>query len=147
MLARLARWSFRRRRLMVFAIWLPLLVGVNAISGAIGTDYHTDFEIPGGESKQVQEILSRGASEEDAGFVAQIVFSAPTGTQAPEVVQAMSAFFADVDALEGVKVTSPYSPEGAQLVSEDGTIAFAQLNFTKRSQSEAQSLATEIKDL
>jgi RND superfamily putative drug exporter len=147
MLARLARWSFRRRRLMAFGIWLPLLIGINIVSGAIGTNFHTDFEIPGGESKKVQEILSIGASEEDAGFVAQIVFTAPQGITDPTVRDAMTGLFEEVDALEGMKVTSPYSPEGARFVSSDGTTAFAQLNFTERGQAETQSLGNEVKDL
>jgi RND superfamily putative drug exporter len=59
----------------------------------------------------------------------------------------MTALFEKVDAIEGVKVTSPYSPEGAQLNSADGTISFAQLNFTQRGQAEAQALGNEIKEL
>jgi RND superfamily putative drug exporter len=147
MLVRLARWSFRRRRLMVFGIWLPLLVVANIVSGGAGTDFHTDFEIPGGESKKVQDILSSGASDEDAGFVAQIVFTAPQGTSDPAVQAAMTSLFEQVDAIEGMKVTSPYSPEGGRFVSSDGTIAFAQLNFTERGQAEAQKLGDEIRDL
>jgi RND superfamily putative drug exporter len=119
MLARLARWSFRRRKLMVFGIWLPLLIGINAISGGLGTDFHTDFEIPGGESKQVQDVLSSGASNEDAGFVAQIVFTAPD-VRVAAVQSAMTTFFDQVDALEGVKVSSPYVPGGERFISADG---------------------------
>ena len=59
-LARIARFSFRKRWLMVFAIWLPLLVGLSAISGALKTDYHTDFTQPDSESKRI--ITSSGDS-------------------------------------------------------------------------------------
>jgi RND superfamily putative drug exporter len=75
------------------------------------------------------------------------VFTAPQGTRDPAIRDAMTALFEKVDAIEGVKVTSPYSPEGAQLNSADGTISFAQLNFTQRGQAEAQALGNEIKEL
>ena len=79
MLARLARFSFRKRWIMVFAIWLPLLVGLNVVGGALGTDYHTDFNQPDSESKLVQEAFENVGNQEDAGFTAQIVFSAEQG--------------------------------------------------------------------
>ena len=75
------------------------------------------------------------------------MFTAPQGISDPAVRDAMTALFEKVDAIEGMKVTSPYSPEGARFNSADGTIAFAQLNFTERGQAEAQALGNEIKDL
>ena len=62
MLARLARFSFRKRWIMVFAIWVPILVGLNVVSGVLGTDYHTDFNQPDSESKQVQEAFTDAGS-------------------------------------------------------------------------------------
>ncbi len=147
MLARLARFSFRKRWIMVFAIWLPLLVVLNGVSGAVGTDYHTDFNLPNSDSKLVQEALSNIGSEEDAGFIAQIVFTSPGGTDDAAVKAAMEPFFAQVDALEGVKVVSPYSPEGAQFNSAQEPISFAQISYTNRSQADMISLADEIQDL
>jgi putative drug exporter of the RND superfamily len=144
MLVRLARWSFRRRRIMVFAIWLPLLIGVSAISGAIGTNFHTSFDLPDSESKAVLDALESSGNDEDAGDVAQIVFTAPQGTDDPAVVEAMTALFDKVDALEGVKVISPYSPEGAQFNSETTPVSFAQIAFTTRDQAGYIELADEI---
>ncbi len=118
-LARLARFSFRRRRFMVFAIWLPFLIGLSAISAGVGTDYHTDFALPDSDSKVVQDALLAGADPEDGGWTAQIVFTSPNGTDDPAVKAAMEPFFAEVDKLEGVKVDSPYSPEGALVQQHD----------------------------
>ena len=122
MLARLARFSFRKRRIMVFAIWLPFLIGLSAISAGVGTDYHTDFTQPDSDSKVVQDALLAGADRRKmAGWTAQIVFTAPKGTDDPAVKAAMEPFFAEVDKLEGVKVDSPYSPEGAHVQQHDRT--------------------------
>jgi RND superfamily putative drug exporter len=146
-LARLARFSFRRRRLMVFGIWLPFLVLVSMASQGIGTDYHTDFNLPDSDSKLVQEALQNGGNKEDAGWTAQIVFTYPGGTDDPAVKSAMEPFFAEVDKLEGVKVVSPYSQEGASFNSKTKPISFAQLSVTERSQSETIKLADKIKEL
>ena len=45
MLARLASFSVRRRRVMVFGIWLPLVVVLSALGGRLAT-YHTSFTLP-----------------------------------------------------------------------------------------------------
>ncbi len=119
MLARLARFSFRKRRIMVFAIWLPLLIGISAIGGAIGSNYHTDFNLPNSDSKLVQDALESGGNKEDAGWTAQIVFTSPNGTDDPAVKAAMEPFFAEVDKLEGVKVVSPYSAGGRRVQQQD----------------------------
>ena len=132
---------------MVFAIWLPFLVGLFAIGGAIGSDYHTDFALPDSDSKVVQDALLKGADPEDGGWTAQIVFTSPNGTEDPAVKAAMEPLFAEVDKLEGVKVTSPYSPEGASFNSKTEPISFAQLGVTERSQAETLKLADKIKDL
>ncbi len=155
MLARLARFSFRRRRMMVFAIWLPLLVVLNVASRAVGSDYRTEFGEFDSESHSVREVLEQVGSAEDAGFTAQIVFTAEQGNDAPEVVAAMTAFLEKVDEVEGVKVRSPYAPENIQqnspLESPANTsgadVSFAQLNITMRSQDELEPTADEIRDL
>ena len=152
MLARLARFSFRKRWIMVFAIWLPVLVALNVAGGAAGTDYHTDFNQPDSESKLVQDAFTDVGSKEDAGFPAQIVFTATQGNTDPEVQAAIEGLLAEVDELEGVKVVSPYSPEGARQNSTADSpanqsgrdVSFAQLTVSKRDQAATQELADEI---
>jgi len=146
-LARLARFGFRKRRIMVFAIWLPVLIGISVIGGAAGTNYHTDFNLPNSDSKLVQDALESGGNKEDAGWTAQIVFTSPNGTDDPAVKAAMEPFFAKVDKLDGVKVVSPYSPEGADFNSKTKPISFAQLSVTMRSQSATIKLADKIEAL
>jgi RND superfamily putative drug exporter len=147
MLARLARWSFRRRRVMVFAIWVPLLIGLSLVSGALGSDYRTSFTLPDSESKMVQETLQGIGNGEQAGMVAQIVFTAPQGTTDPAVVDAMTGLFDEVAQLPGVSVTSPYSPEGARFNSATEPISFAQLSVTERDQQQMLQLGNQIKEI
>ncbi|MEP7047750.1 MAG: MMPL family transporter [Ilumatobacteraceae bacterium] len=130
---------------MVFAIWLPLLIGLSAISGALKTDYHTDFTQPDSESKQVQDAFAKAGDKTADGIPAQIVFTAPQGVQDPAVKAAMSSFFSDLAALPGVKVTSPYDEQGAAQISGTKPIAFAEMTVGKRTQTEFMSLADDIK--
>ncbi|MEP7201099.1 MAG: MMPL family transporter [Ilumatobacteraceae bacterium] len=132
---------------MMFAIWLPLLIGISAIGGAIGSNYHTDFNLPNSDSKVVQDALKSGGNSEDAGWTAQIVFTSPNGTDDPAVKAAMEPFFAEVDKLDGVKVVSPYSSEGAGFNSMAKPISFAQLSVTERSQSATIKLADKIQEI
>ena len=152
MLVRLARFSFRKRWIMVFAIWLPLLVGLNVVGGALGTDYHTDFNQPDSESKLVQEAFENVGSTEDAGFPAQIVFTAEQGNTDPAVQAAMEAFFVQVEALDDVKLVSPFSPEGASQNSPVGSpvnqlgqdVSFAQLSVSRLDQAATQAVGDRI---
>jgi len=145
MLVRLARFSFRRRWIMVFAIWLPLLVALNALSGIIGSNFHTDFALPDSESKQVTDILTSGGQGERGGSAAQIVFTASQGTDDPQVRAAMEALFTQIATIPGLSVISPYSPEGAQFNSATAPISFAQISLDVHGQSEQLALADKIK--
>ncbi len=147
MLARLARWSFRRRRTMVFAIWLPLVIGLSVLGGVAGTGFTSSQSLPDSESKNVQDALQNVGSGERAGDVAQIIFTAPQGTVDPQVRQAMTSFFERVDEIAGVEVTSPYSEQGAQFTAKTGTIAFAQIAFAKRTQAQYIELSKQIRGL
>ncbi len=147
MLARLASFCVRRRKLVVFAIWVPLLIVLSGVSGAVGTNYHTDFNQPDSESKQVQEAVQRAGVKTDPGFTAQIVFTAPQGTDAAAVKQAMQPLFEAVGRIAGVSVLSPYGPDATGFNSTTKPISFAQINYTKRSQSEAKALSDQIQSL
>ena len=146
MLARIARFSYRRRWLTVFGIWLPIMIVLAAAGGSVA-DYRTDFTLPNSESKDAVDILEGAGLFEQAGDTAQIVFTAEQGIDDPEVQAAMEGLFAEVDEIDGVAVTSPYSPAGAAYVSADGTIAFAELAYEADSQAEMLDLSDEIQDL
>ena len=145
LLARLGRWCVRRRKLVVFGIWIPLFVALNAASGAAGTDFHTEMKLPSGEARDVFDLL-KTVSNEAAGFDADVVFYSPTGVDSDEIRESLSAFFAKVDALEGVQVTSPFDSAEPE-ISDDGTVGVARLKITERSQEEAIDLADEITKL
>jgi RND superfamily putative drug exporter len=119
-------------------------VGVNIVAGAAGSAFSTDFTFPDSESAEVIEQLE-AVSPEDAGFPGQIVFRAEQGVDDPEVRAAMENIFAEVGAMEGVNVTSPY--DNPTQINRDGTIAFAQVNITDRDQTEFLDFAEAVQEL
>jgi len=143
MLARIARWCVTHKWITIFAIWVPILVGVNIAATTAGSAFSTDFNFPGSESQQVIDQLE-SVSPEDAGFPGQIVFryEGDQGVNNPEVKAAMEDIFAKVDAMEGVSVTSPY--DDPSQINPDGTIAFAQVNITERDQTEILDFSKEV---
>ncbi|HEX4867568.1 MAG TPA: MMPL family transporter [Acidimicrobiales bacterium] len=126
-LERLARWSTRRRRL-VLAGWVITLVAVGGLAAVAGGESANNFELPGSESQKVLDLLEERFPAR-AGDAAQLVFRADQGVTDPEVRAAMEALFAEIAAVEHVSgVESPYEP-GVQAVSPEGTIAFASVQF------------------
>ena len=150
LLVRLTRFSFRKRRIMVFGIWLPLFLGLNTVSGFMGVNYHTDFTLPNSESQFVKDALIKTGDSEDAGYTAQIVFASTDFADDRlrfRIQNLMEPFFAEVDKLDGVKVVSPYTEDGKDFSSYLKGTSFAQISYTQRSQSATRSLANHIKHL
>ena len=133
-MARLARWCFRHRRL-VLAGWLLALLLLTAVSRAAGINYATNVTLPNSPSTQALTVLQhdfRSAS----GDSDQIVVEARSGSvMSAPVRPEVEAMLAKVRRLPHVvSVTSPYGPHGASQVSGDGKIAFATVSFDLQAQ-------------
>jgi RND superfamily putative drug exporter len=146
MLAALARFSVRHRRIMVFGIWIPLLVIGVVLSGKMGSNFSTEFELPQSEANDVQKLLEAN-SPNKAGLSGEIVFSSPNGVNSDDVVAALTPFFDNVESLPGVTVTSPFSETAQGQINQAGTTGFASIDVSLRSQSEAIALSTQIQDM
>ena len=110
-------------------IWIVALVGFNVLQGVAGGDYSTDFSLPGTDSQEAFDLLNEKFPQV-AGETADIVFKAEQGVNDPEVKDTMEGLFAELSEIDRVvAIQSPYSPEGAQQISPDGTIAFATMRF------------------
>ncbi|MPZ50167.1 MAG: MMPL family transporter [Dehalococcoidia bacterium] len=143
----LAEFCYARRRFVLLG-WIGLLVGLFVISGAFAGEYRTEFELPESESAQALDLLEERGLGERTGFTGQIVFRADQGVNDPAVRQTMEQFFADVAAaVEGEQILSPYAPENAYQISQDGKIAYAELNMANRDQEQFIEDADAIKEL
>ena len=142
----LARISYRHRR-SVLASWVVLLAALIVLSQTIGGDSRTEFALPGSESQEAFDLLQEHGFANRAGEQAQIVFEAGQGVDDPAVQQAMEAIFATVEEdIDAADVVSPYEPAGQRQVSEDGTIAYAEVNLADRSQEDYRAAGEEIRE-
>jgi RND superfamily putative drug exporter len=143
MLIRLARFSVRRRRMMV-GFWLLLVIALGAISNSVGPNFATQFELPKSESNDVRELLEAN-NPDRAGFSGQIVFTSPNGVTSDEIKSSMTELFTQVAQIPGVAVSSPFDTPGK--INPAGTTAFAVIDVTLRSQNELISLGSEIQEI
>jgi RND superfamily putative drug exporter len=145
MLKRLARTCYRRRW-RVLAAWVVFLVAVSVFSSAAGGVFRNEFSLRGSESKEAQDFLEERGFDTRAGFTGQIVFTSDRGVDDPEVRQAMEQLFARVErTVPRTQVVSPYEPGEARQISENGRIAYAEVNLADRPDADFRSGADEIK--
>jgi putative drug exporter of the RND superfamily len=140
----LARWCFRRRRL-VFAGWVLALVLLTVVSRAAGINYSASVTLPDSPSAQAMAILQHDfpAAWGDAD---QIVVEAKTGSVTSGSVRSeVEAMLARVSRLPRVaSVASPYGPHGASQVSRDEKIAFATVSFDAQAQDLPDSAVSAV---
>ena len=124
MLERIARWSYRRRWLIV-GLWIVALVGFNVVSATAGGDFSTDFTLPGTESQAAFDLLSERFPER-SGDTADVVFKAEGGLDDPT----MQARIEDLaDELSSFPHVASVVFDPARNVSPEGTIGFATVQF------------------
>src|SRR5690349_9479634 len=127
MFAKIDPWCHDRRWLVVI-VWIVVLIGTNAIASSVGDDYRQDFTLKGSESTAGFDILESGFQGQGAGQTGTIVFKADQGVDDPAVQAAMTKIFDRVAEMDGVQqVQTPY--DSPDLISQDGTIAYANVEF------------------
>jgi len=132
LVARVGRIAVEHPRALVIG-WILLLVGVLAASGSAGTDYASNFSLPGTESQRALDLLKREFPAQ-AGDSDQVVVHSLRGQVTDQPVRArVSAALAQIARLPHVSaVISPYTPTGHVAISRNGQIAFATVDFDQR---------------
>ena len=118
----LGAWSFRRRRLVIVA-WLMALLIVGVLSHTFARPPSTQFTIPGTQSQEAIDLLNQKFPAA-AGASARIVFAAPAGHRLtePRLQAAIDATLARTKAAGQVEaVTNPFT---LGTISKDGGIAY-----------------------
>jgi len=112
--ARVAGAAVRHRRAVVIG-WLVLVIAALGSSFAIGTEYSTNFSLPGTESQRAADLLTRDFPAQ-AGDADQIVFAVRSGRITDSAtrsrVEPMLAAVAKLPHVTGV--SSPYTATGAR---------------------------------
>jgi putative drug exporter of the RND superfamily len=139
----LARFAVRQRW-AVLAMWLALIVGAQLLSQAAGgASYKNVFKLPHTEAATVANLLTKSGLDKQNGSVGTVVLHAKTGTLAEQKTTIESDLATLCVPSYGIaSVTSPYGtitctngtaavkPGSASLLSKDGTIGLAELQFS-----------------
>ncbi len=132
LIARVGRIAVEHPRALVIG-WIILFVGVLAASGSAGTNYASNFSLPGTESQRAVDLLKREFPAQ-AGDSDQIVLHSLRGRVTDPAIRArVSPVLAQIARLPHVSaVNSPYAPTGHMAISHDAQIAFATVDFDQR---------------
>ena len=104
MFASLARFCVRRRRLVVFGIWIPLLIIIGVASQSIGGNFNIDFALPNSEAREAQELIQQ-SNPNQAGFIGQWVLKSERGFEDPDLQNRITETAAAICELDGVDTT------------------------------------------
>ncbi len=146
MLIRLSRWC-HRHRWIVLGGWVVALVAIMGASSAIGSAFSDQLEVPDSDTKRGFEIVEDHFDGFGTGYGGNIVFTTPDGIDSPEVVEAMTTMIDQASVIGNVRAVSPYQPEGAAQISDDGTIAYASIELDPdTSETEAAEIGRSLRD-
>jgi len=127
-LGRLAGWCYDHRRRVLLA-WVALLIGSTVIAQVVGTHFEDKFSAGDTPSQQAMNLL-QARFPAMAGDTADVVFKTAQPVRAEanqariETVAARLRRVANV-----VSVAAPLGPTGGRLISADGHIAYAVVQF------------------
>ncbi len=116
MLARLARTSYRHRRLVVLG-WVVGLVLLTFVASSAGSAYSQTFRLSGADSQAATDLLQTRFPSQ-AGSSADIVFKATAGVKDPAIQARLNDLFARIAKLPQVgEILSPFAAGGARQIS------------------------------
>ncbi|MHB1289696.1 MMPL family transporter, partial [Georgenia sp.] len=122
-------WSYRHP-VVVVLLWVLAIGGVQIAAGVIGTDYRNSFALPGTDSQAAVDLLDERFAAASGDADTLVVRSAMGSVNDPDVRAEVDALLAEVAGIDSViAVRSPYGPMGAGQISEDGTVAYASVQY------------------
>ncbi len=143
MITAIGRWCFDHRGKTILGWFVAIGIIVGA-AGALGPSFSASSEVPNSDSAHGVAVLETHFPQLGAGGTSgTIVFQADQGVDDPEVMEAMEALFAQVNAgfpdstgtpqHPGATVVSPYSEQGRGQIAQQGELAgrlaFASVNL------------------
>jgi putative drug exporter of the RND superfamily len=120
-----------RRRWLVIAVWVLLVIGIGMANRSAGGSFTNDLSLAGTDSQKAYDTL-RTRFPQLSGDGMQVVLHDDHRVDTAEVREAVDDAIAEVRAIPDVATaTSPYGP-GEQVVSDDARTAVAVVQFDQR---------------
>src|SRR5438128_693061 len=137
----LARFCYRRRRLVVLA-WIGALVGVSVLAGALGNNFTTNFSAPNTESTKASDLLAANFKAQSGDSV-QVVMQGRPSMRTAAVEQQVKALTSALSKLPHVaSVGNPYTTPGA--ISKSGTVALVDAQLDAKSEDVPDSVGRQM---
>ena len=134
MYSALGAWCFRNPRRVLLG-WLVVAVAAGVLAGGLGAAYGSQLESPGAESGYAGDLLGEHFGDLGSNIAGTVVFKADAGVSDPAVQATVADLLAEVEALDGVTVGSPYDVDGARRIATEpphaGQIAYADIEFSR----------------
>src|SRR5215467_6480440 len=128
LLERIAGVAAKRYWIFILA-WLIILVGLILAKNAFGGQYVNNYSITGSDSANGLNVLNKTFPQQ-GGYGGQIVFHANSGTVSAQQ-SAVNQSVTNVSKLPDViRAVSPFASANTGTVSKDGTIAYANVNWS-----------------
>jgi RND superfamily putative drug exporter len=144
-LYRLARFAFRRRRL-VLAVWLAAAIAAIAIAQASGGKTNDTFTIPGTEAQNAADVLSARLPAFSGGQ-STIVFATANGSAKVTDPGAKAAIETALSKLKSVpQVSSVVDPFQGGRVSQSGKVALGQVQWSAKAVDVKDANLDAVKD-
>ncbi len=129
LLYRLGHVAVRRRRL-VLATWVGLFLLAGILAGSIGGPTSDEFNIPGTESQRAWDLLAERFPSQ-SGSSARVVFATHDGASITDD-EIRAEIDETLERLAGSPgVVAVVSPFEGQTISQDLTVAFADVHYAK----------------
>jgi RND superfamily putative drug exporter len=132
LLGRLAGWCYDHRRRVLLA-WIALLIGATAVAQLVGSHFENKFSAGNTPSQQATNLL-QARFPAMAGDTADVVFEStqPVRDAANQAsIEVVAARLRRVPHV--VSVVAPVGSAGGRLISSDGHIAYAVVQFDSAS--------------
>ncbi|WP_435769598.1 MMPL family transporter [Nocardioides sp. SYSU DS0651] len=138
----------QRLRYVVVAAWLAVVVGLSALSAAIGGDVSDDYDLPGSESHRAAELMAEAGFDFRTGTQGQLVFRIPGSADTERFRSRVDALAEDVaQEIPEAHVVSPFTPEGAHQLSADGSIGYVSVELPSMPAEELAEVQEQLSDI
>jgi putative drug exporter of the RND superfamily len=127
------------------AVWVALIATIVASANLFGGKLVNEFSIPGSEAQSAVDLLEKRFPER-AGDSAQIVFASDQGLKTASAKADIDAARKAASQIPGVDgVGDPYAGEGGA-ISQDGTIGFVDVQFSKPAAEIDEKYVNQLED-
>jgi putative drug exporter of the RND superfamily len=128
LLEKIAGVASRRHWIFIIA-WVVILGGLLGLKHAFSGEYTNNYTISGSNSADGLNVLN-STFPQQGGYGGQIVFHAKSGTVAAQQ-SAVNQSVSNISKLPDVtRAVSPFASSNTGTVSKDGTIAYANVNWS-----------------